>query len=470
MKHHFCRFMRTTDGSTTVVFSICLLSIVLACGAAIDYSRWNSAQTAAVAVTDSAALAAVSQINPTEENMKKVAKDYVASNIKSLGLQVDGEPKFTYNSTKAEFTVELQGGISTSLMGLAGIDEMAVNARSVAVKPAIPPIEMVLALDTTGSMAGTKITALKAAADKMVTAVLKNKDAKIGVVPFSNYVNIGVSRRNQSFFEVPADYTVKTDSCTTSYPDKKGCKIVKTNKTCSSTNDGVTTYYACTSSSEVCDSWGAALKTCKKVDSYYKFYGCIGSRDEAKRAKLDDSSKKYPGFLNVTCGAEIQDLTADLTAAKNKVKALTATGETYLPGGLTWGWNMLTSAEPLTAAENATALADKGGRKVMVFMTDGANTLVPSSKGKGGHGSATSSVYKSVAYANTLTAELCENIKKDKIDIYTVQFDVADSALKSLLTNCASSPTMSFEATDADELVEAFDKIVQDLAQIRIVR
>lgn len=464
------KLSRSKEGSTSVVFSICLFSVVLACGSAIDFVRWQNAKTEAAAIADAAALAAVSATDASESQMKAIAANSVKENSTALDLEFSGQPKFSYDAAKTEFTVELNGKIPTSLMSLAGISNVDVAVRAVAVRPSIPPVEMVLALDTTGSMADAKITALKSAAASMVTSVLKNKDAKIGIVPFANYVNVGVGRRNDRYFDVPADYMAQSSSCSTTYPEKKGCSIVTTTGTCSSTNDGVTKKYACTSSKEVCQSWGPAVKNCKNVNTAYKFSGCVGSRDEDYRARIDVEVKRYPGFLNTSCAAEILDLTNSASAAQAKINSLTASGETYLPAGLTWGWNMLNSAEPLTAAEDSEKFAAKGGLKVLVLMTDGATTLAPGTRSAGTHVLASSSVYKSVSYSQALSAELCTNIKADGIEIYTVQFDVADKDLQKLLTDCASAADKAYQAADAKELAFAFEDILNDIAEVRIAR
>ena len=468
MAFRFRSYLSSVNGNTSMIFAASMMSLVVASGVAIDFGQMVTAKTSANAIADAAALAAVSLSNGTESEMKRIAKDYVDTNTKGLDFKVGGEPSFEYDAKTGEFVVELQGEVSASFLSLAGIANAGVTARSVAVKPDIPPVEMVLALDTTGSMTGSKIMALKAAASKMVKAVLKNKDAKIGIVPFSNYVNVGVSRRNNAFMDVPADYTTSVNICSDTYPNKRGCSYVTLYKPCPS-NDGIASDSNCPTYTQVCESGGEVVKVCKDYAAGGKFNGCVGSRDEVVRAKINDGSKKYPGIVNATCGTEILDLTNDVSKAENKVNALTATGETYLPGGLTWGWNMLNSAEPLTEATNVDEMTQKNVRKVLVFMTDGANTLVPTTKSKGSHASPASSTYKKIDYSNTLTAELCANIKQDYITIYTVQFDVADTALQSLLTDCATTKQMSFRANDADSLVASFDSILKDLAEIRII-
>ncbi|NMD09211.1 MAG: VWA domain-containing protein, partial [Phyllobacteriaceae bacterium] len=186
MAFRFRSYLSSVNGNTSMIFAVSMMSLVVASGVAIDFGQMVTAKTSANAIADAAALAAVSLSNGTESEMKRIAKDYVDTNTKGLDFKVGGEPSFEYDAKTGEFVVELQGEVSASFLSLAGIANAGVTARSVAVKPDIPPVEMVLALDTTGSMTGSKIMALKAAASKMVKAVLKNKDAKIGIVPFSN--------------------------------------------------------------------------------------------------------------------------------------------------------------------------------------------------------------------------------------------------------------------------------------------
>lgn len=400
----------------------------------------------------------------------EIAANYVDKNIATLDLTIDGQPKFTFDKAKDEFTVEINGKLPTSVMSLAGVSNIDVKARSVALLPLLPPVEMVFALDTTGSMMGSKLEAMKLATTNMATTVLKSKDAKVGIVPFSNQVNIGVARRNNAFFNVPADYTAPVRSCATVYPDKSGCRKTTTTTTCTGVVDGIVTTRSCTTTTETCSYWGPAVNTCSTNNQNYKFGGCIGSRVEDYRARLDDVTKKYPGFLNSTCAAEMLDLTTKISLVKAKIASLAAGSETYLPAGLTWGWNMLDSENPLNTAITAEAMAAKDGLKVLVLMTDGTNTLAPASRDASHHMTATASYYRSANYSNQLTAQLCENIKKAGIQIFTVQFSVADAALESLLTNCASSKSRSYKANDADELAFAFDKMLADLTQVRIAR
>ena len=93
---------------------------------------------------------------------------------------------------------------------------------------------------------------------------------------------------------------------------------------------------------------------------------------------------------------------------------------------------MLDPSRPFDEFSNA----DTTRRRTLILMTDGANTKSledPYVDGKH-NGSDTDAT-------NALTATLCENIKNDNIDIWSVayRFDGADT--KAVLRACASGPS-----------------------------
>ncbi|MFO1121691.1 MAG: VWA domain-containing protein [Hyphomicrobiales bacterium] len=466
----FVGYLRSQTGSVATTFAVSALGLILAVGCAIDYQRWSRAQTELQSVVDAAALAAAASPKSDAADLKAIALEYIGSNGQLAEIKDLQEPEFSYDSDQGRLTVAMNGKVDMAFMSLAGIFDMDVHARSQVQQPTIPPVEAVLVLDTTYSMVGSKIDTLKTAAGNLVTSILANDEARVGIVPFASYVNVGVSRRNEPWANVPADSTTQTESCSTSYPNAKNCTTTKTTTTCTSTKDGVTITSSCTKSSTTCESWGDPVKTCKPATSTTKFYGCFGSRAEAYRPVISSIDQQYPGMMNTTCAAEILELTDNESTVGKMIKNLSVNGETYLPGGITWGWNMLTPEAPLTSALSVVDLQKKGGKKVMVLMTDGANTLAPTNANAGSHSAIASSKYKNTTYTNDLTAKLCENVKADGIEVYTVLFDVKDATIETLLRNCASEPAKSYVASDSAELIAAFDDIAKQLAQLRIVQ
>ncbi|MBC8035707.1 MAG: VWA domain-containing protein [Rhizobiales bacterium] len=464
------QFSRNATGTIAVSFALSLVGLVIAVGCGVDYVRWHKAQTELQSIADAAALSAGASNETTAKKLQKIAASFVDGNSAEITSQNVETTVFDYNPESQTVSLTLEGDIPTSLMGLAGITEMATVASSTVKLRGTPPVEAVLVLDTTYSMVGSKINSLKDAAKSLVKTILKNPQARVGIVPFGSYVNVGVSRRDEPGFDVPNDYSTKSQSCSTTYPNAKNCKKKTTTSTCKSTKDGVTTTYSCTSTTTTCDSWGDPVKTCKTVTTKNKFNGCVGSRAEKYRPVVSSITNEYPGMMNTTCANEILDLTDKVGPAVSAIEALSVAGETYLPGGITWGWNMLTPDAPLNSALSTAALQAKGGKKALIIMTDGSNTLAPTSVDASGHGPMTSGPYKSKPYANNLTTELCKNIKADNIDVYTVLYDVEDAAVETILRDCASASSKSFVAKSSSELIAAFDSIARQLAMVRIVK
>ena len=311
MMKSISRYRRNTAGNVAITFALSALGLILAGGCAIDYVRWARAQTDLQGVVDAAALAAAASPQTESDDLKAIATEYIDQNGPLLEVIKLEDPQFSYDSNSGRLSISLNGRVDMAFMSLAGVPEMDVFAESVVQQPSIPPVEAVLVLDTTYSMVGSKIDTLKTAAGNLVTSILANDEARVGIVPFASYVNVGVSRRNEPWANVPADSTTATESCSTTYPNAKNCTTTKTPSTCTSTKDGVTTTYACTKTSTTCESWGTPVKTCKPATSTSKFQGCMGSRAEAYRPVITSIDQKYPGMMNTTCAAEILELTDD---------------------------------------------------------------------------------------------------------------------------------------------------------------
>ena len=77
-------------------------------------------------------------------------------------------------------------------------------------------MDVVLVLDSTGSMQGQKLDTLKRAARDLITHIYDQDGArekvKFGIVPFAEYVNVGLSNRNEPWIDVPSDYSETNES------------------------------------------------------------------------------------------------------------------------------------------------------------------------------------------------------------------------------------------------------------------
>jgi Flp pilus assembly protein TadG len=454
------KFRSSNLGTVAVSFAISLLPVLLAVGAALDMLRANQAMTALQGAADAAVLAAGASPNTRDAELETIAETYVAHNFTAGVIENISAMKFSTADDTDELTVQLSGEIETSFFALVGIPSFDVSVRATAQRASSGPLELVMALDITDSMAlNGKLDALKSAAIQLTEAIMTSDQASVGIVPFADYIKVGTSRKNESWVDVPDDQHNSFQECDTEYPDKQNCTMES--QTCY--NDGVPS--SC--SVEVCESWGDPVETnCRMETGVDTWDGCIGPRSEALRASIGSVETPYPGVL-LNCGPEIQPLTTDETTVLTTISGLYSWGNTHIPAGLIWGWNMLTSEEPLTEARSKTEMGSLGGKKVLVLMTDGANSTSPSGTG---YALDSETSYGNSDYSNALTTTVCDNIKADGIEIYTVLFDVTDPTVETLLQTCASDSAKSYVAADADELLAAFDSIGNSIRQLHLTQ
>jgi hypothetical protein len=254
---------------------------------------------------------------------------------------------------------------------------------------------------------------------------------------------------------VPDDYTITADSCYDTYPDAVASNCHDVDNTCY--NDGVP--YSCTQ--QVCDwDYGNPVSVCSPYTWTYQWYGCAGSRDSPLNTTRDvASADPVPGVLNAACPTELTRLSSDFDGLGTKIQDMVAVGETYVPAGLEWGWRVLSPGAPYADAADKAVKPDI--RKVMVLMTDGANTKSATYPDHNG---------SDAAAANAITAELCTKIKADGIELFTVAFDVDNAAALEMLQTCATSDTHALTADTAEELASVFQSIGQSLVALRLTQ
>jgi Mg-chelatase subunit ChlD len=333
-------------------------------------------------------------------------------------------------------------------MNVAGIETMHIGAAA-EVTRGYGQLEVALVLDNTGSMSGSKLQSLKDSAHLMVKELFPDdagEGVKVALIPFSQYVNVGMRRRHEPWMDVPKNQSNMETVCKRVQPNPTNCR----QETCTSTRDGKPFTYSC----EKCD--GEWERQCQDKKVEYHWHGCVGSRDYPLNVEDTRLEMPYPGILRAKCASEIMPLTTDKRRIETEIDAMTATGETYIPGGLVWGWNAVSSAEPLSEGADE---SDEKVKKAVVLMTDGENTLSPTYPEHKG---------SDKALANTLSLELCSNIKKAKIKLFTVSFEVTDAATEEMLKSCASSPKDYYNADNPEHLKKAFDAIATALAELRI--
>jgi hypothetical protein len=201
----FGRFLKDSSATVTQIFGLSAIPIFLAAGAAIDGARIHDEQTKFLAAVDAAVIAVASddraavqslsgsQLEARMAELENIAADYIDKNYDASGdisvnLEISGQ------------TVKLDADFvfPTTIMSLVGISEVDMQASST-VKKAMRPIELVMVMDTTGSMdTDGKMDGAKTAARNLMTTLYggslgsepRSEFLRTALVPFAGAVKL----------------------------------------------------------------------------------------------------------------------------------------------------------------------------------------------------------------------------------------------------------------------------------------
>ncbi|MCP4936935.1 MAG: pilus assembly protein [bacterium] len=407
-------------------------------GGVVDYGRAVKTKSQLTAALDGAILAAMKEYSlDVSTDYKQVIRDFINKNLEENGKSYHGlalSIDVSDIGDNGEMKARVETSVKTNFLSFVGFNQFDINVGA-AVLVGGKDLEVVLVLDNTGSMGGSKIAALRNSAADLVDILMPDgggdDQVKVALVPFAEYVNIGLGKRNESGLEIPADYThpVSGDD--------------------------------------------------------YKWYGCMGSRKDPLNVKDVGYGNKVPGIMMVSSGsgdsaswrcpeAPIVELTDNKALITTGIADMDASGWTYIPGGLAWGWRVLSDTAPFTSGVPD---SEEDTTKVIVLMTDGENTRAPEKWTTGAtvnhigkvRGHSIQNTEGAAAISDPLTAELCKNIKDKEIVIFTIAFEIPDgSPVKTLMKNCAGNGGLFFDVDDSTQLENAFKQIGLSLLNIRL--
>jgi Flp pilus assembly protein TadG len=337
-------FRKNHLGSVTHITAVAALPMLLAAGAAIDTVRINREQVAFNAAVDSAALAVAADdrasltgLSDAQKaariaELEEFARKYMADNYTP---QYGSSPDMAVHVTITGQTVDLEAShnFPTTIMSLTGIEDINLTARSEVMK-AMRPIELVMVMDTTGSMAtDDKITGAKNAAKALldtiyggtVTSVPESEFIRVALVPFAAAV-----RLNPSAY----DFNLNWIDTTGANP------LSKLNFTSTSWNN----YMA----------WGQLKKT---SSTYHTWNGCVETRMRGVEASNTDYNVNDVAPTSVTPVTQFPAYFApdtpsirNLASYPSSVRGKNWTG-TYIPEDTTTP-NEITSISPSSNATN----------------------------------------------------------------------------------------------------------------------
>ena len=465
-------FTKDRRGNVAMMYALMLVPVLFGVGAAIDFTRANQVRSNFAEGADAGLLAAARSAilddTLTEEQINTLARRFFDGNTISSDDFIVDTFDLVADRENQVFTLNITGRVRTQILGIGGRDFLPININSEA--QISPPrlLELALVLDNTFSMTGARLDALKDASEDLVNIVMDDTgddNVKIGIVPFSQYVNIGLSRRDEPWLDGAEDvFESSTENvCRNTFPNSNRT-CVDEYVPCTETIDGIEVSSTCRNRTCTGDR-GQSVQSCEIEDVVTEetWHGCVGSRNypfNVRDEKYD--VRLVPALLDIECTRPLTALTSNKQTVLDEIEALAVQGDqTYIPGGLVWGYRMMTNLAPLDEATTFTELQSQQGVKSLILMTDGVNTrsaAFPLHTNAGGFD------------ADRVVEELCEEIKGDGIELYTIAFEVTDSTVEELLLDCASAPENFFDATDAASLADAFETIGNGLVELALTR
>ncbi|NQW02347.1 MAG: VWA domain-containing protein, partial [Rhodospirillales bacterium] len=331
-------FAAAKQGVVAVIVALTMIPLLLATGVSIDVGRAYLVKQRLLSTTDAAGLAIAASIktDSTSDELQAVLDNFLTANFPSGSIGTLSSSSYTYDSSTVSVSAAV--AVETTFMKLIFVETLTVNASSQVTRQE-DNLEVVLVLDNSGSMSGSKMTALKSAANSLLDTLFgsdaTSSQVKIGLVPFSNNVNIGAA--NTGYVSDTSIYDWGTDTW-------KGCVEAEVAGN-EDTNDNFT---------------GPWTPFYWEDDSNNNWYYSGSSHISSSRGP------------NLYCpDAEITPLTnvkATLTAA---VDAMVANGGTHINWGAIWGWRVISPSEPFT---EGAAYGTADSTKAVIILTDGANT------------------------------------------------------------------------------------------------
>jgi Flp pilus assembly protein TadG len=510
-------------GNVAVMTALCLPTLAIAAGVAIDFNNVARVRLTLQDATDTAALAIARNASTiTDGELQAAANNYIAASYNG-----DESVSVTPALDRQTMTVTLTSrtSVNTLFSGVLRVNTVPVAVTSV-VKGQNFDYEIVMALDNSGSMSAslgqgsTKIAELKKASTALLDAMMTpatSGHVKIGIVPFAASVKVGSGYSAASWMDTNGDgYTAEENFDSTNtrrlnlYDPTKGMKGVswagcvesRPTKVSGTTvdydaNDAVPTtlkpdtlfepWFAPDEPDGDNGSFDMGTYTNNYLDD--EGGGCTGTDTTIVTTDLikQRRSCKYKGVTPNTSGGRgpnymctttaITPLTATRATLDSAVTAMAANGTTNILEGMAWAWRVLSPTEPFT---QGAAYGTENLNKVVILMSDGENNYPGASNinnsdyfsyaysAQGRVGSTSSNTSTLITKLDDRTKLACDNAKAKGVIIYTVALGA--SANKTLMAYCASETSYAYTPTNGADLTPVFQAIAASINKLRIAQ
>lgn len=508
-----------------MMFALMLPVTLGAVGVAVDFASMSRAHSKLQSAVDSAVLAA-SRINDKNIDRDQVFKDYLDANLRSERGLVVLEAKLTidkglnYISTVGTVDAQLDlhfpvfYGKDSHIFAKASAYESRDN------------LEVVLALDNTGSMGEARMKELRKAATSLVDilSTVHSPDTepkrvvRAALVPFVTAVNVkgvgfkdswidgykdfdaGIARPNEAryhganfdkvagkpvnHFDLFKALDVRWKGCVEARPEPYNL----TDDAPDPTNPDTmfVPYFAP-------DNPGKDGKSPNSSSAWNNSYlkDSYGKDDAAQLRKparyygvpngdkyIEDHKSRTTG-PNYACPTPITPLTSEFDTLKADIaKMIYWQGSgTNVSEGLAWSYRLLSPNEPYA---DAVPFKSQLTSKFVVVFTDGENTVFGASRqpyNKSDYGSYSfldqgrngeTNRGKALTKVNTMTLDVCTSLKSQDVEVFTVLLGADTHANRTLYSKCATTSEHYYPTSDVSQLDAVFKKIAARIAKLYV--
>jgi len=399
------RFIADRRGGIIIMLGVMIIPLMAMVGLALDSSRAYLVKARLSQAIDAAALAGGRSFK-----MDYRADDvqrYFAANFPAGFMDADLAPlSINFDDQEGTVTVVASAKVPTSFMRIVDVPEIDVSVEST-VNSLSRGLELALVLDVTGSMDGSKIEALKTAANSLLDILYGDRETVdnlyVSVVPFAGRVNFAPHSEWMN-----------------SLPDPwNGCGDPR-------------------SGSNATDDKPPHVQGWNEYSSHYEPWG------------WDFGCPTLP----------ILPLTAEKTTVTTVIGNLPAYGGTRMDMGMVWGWRVLSPNWRGVWGGDASLPLDydePNMDKAVIIMTDGVNEVNQFAD------------IVTNAEADQQLSDECTAMKADGLDIiiYTITFQ-APASVEPLMEACATSPSHAFVSPTNEDLEQVFKTIGAQLSMLRI--
>ena len=509
-------FARCRRGNIAVIFALALMPVTLLAGGSVDLSTAMNARSRLAQALDAAALAVGVNSSVSDADALAIATGFINANYPEREMGTITSVTVTLDPVTDSVTVRGAAEVRTTMLALAGIPSITVHWESVAQR-ARQRIELAMVLDNTGSMSGSKITALRSAASLLSEILFEGADepgdVRIGLVPFAATVNVGTGFARNWWLDPNATSPIhaqwaggdqSTEVCTGN-GRKRTCTTTTIHPNHWDLFDNLrsTPWGGCVEARAIPMDIDDTTPVLSRPETLFTPYfapdepdlsgyannylsdgllsGVVGSvlNRLHNLLKYDDGRPSMNGPNAACTVTPITPLTTSRSRIDTAVSAMAASGNTNIANGIGWGVRVLSPQMPFT---EGVAYDDRTVLKAMVILTDGENVLSGQSNdfmsryeaygyiSDNRLGVRTSNGNLLGAALDARTAAACAYAKAQGIRVYTITFQVSSSSTRNMMQACATNSSLYFDSPSSSALRDAFEMIAGDLSNLRLSR